>query len=158
MALGHELLHVRRADLLLGLVPALAARCFFFHPLARLVEREHALAREAACDAAVVARLAPSPRAYGRLLLELALGCGAPLRTAAAAVTHPTLQRRLQMLLRPARPFRPVLAAPLLLLGLGAPLAVAGHGPRRGSRRHPGRARRRPGHSRSRAGHSRNSD
>ena len=124
MALGHELLHVRRGDLPLGLVPALAARCFFFHPLARLVEREHALAREAACDAAVVARLAPSPRAYGRLLLELALGCGAPLRTAAAAVTHPTLQRRLHMLLHPARPFRPVLAAPLLLLGLGALLPL----------------------------------
>jgi bla regulator protein blaR1 len=124
MALGHELLHVRRDDLLLGWVPALAARCFFFHPLARLVEREHALAREAACDAAVVARLAPSPRAYGRLLLELALGCGTPLRAAAPAVTHPTLQRRLQMLLRPARPFRPVLAAPLLLLGFGALLPL----------------------------------
>ena len=126
MALGHELLHVRRADLLLGLVPALAARCFFFHPLARLVEREHALAREEACDAAVVARLAPSPRAYGRLLLELSLGCGAPLRAAAAAVTHPTLQRRLQMLLTPARPFRPALVAPLFLLGVCAlvPLRV----------------------------------
>lgn len=126
MALGHELLHVRRADLLLGLVPALAARCFFFHPLARLVEREHALAREEACDAAVVARLAPSPRAYGRLLLELSLGCGAPLRAAAAAVTHPTLQRRLHMLLKPARPFRPALVAPLLLLGVCAlvPLRV----------------------------------
>ena len=127
MALGHELLHVRRADLLLGLVPALAARCFFFHPLARLVEREHALAREEACDAAVVARLAPSPRAYGRLLLELALGCGTPpLRAAAAAVTHTTLQRRLQMLLQPARPFRPAFVIPLLLLGVGAlvPLRV----------------------------------
>jgi len=126
MALGHELLHVRRADLLLGLVPALAARCFFFHPLARLVEREHALAREEACDAAVVARLAPSPRAYGRLLLELSLGCGTPLRAAAAAVTHTTLQRRLQMLLEPARPFRPVFVVALLLLGVGAlvPLRV----------------------------------
>jgi len=121
---------VRRADLLLGLVPALAARCFFFHPLARLVEREHALAREEACDAAVVARLAPSPRAYGRLLLELSLGCGAPLRTAAAAVTHPTLHRRLKMLLRPARPFRPALVAPLLLLGVCAlvPLRLTARG------------------------------
>ena len=130
MALGHELLHVRRADLLLGLVPALAARCFFFHPLARLVEREHTLAREEACDAAVVARLAPSPRAYGRLLLELSLGCGAPLRTAAAAVTHPTLQRRLHMLLTPARPFRPALVAPLLLFGMCAlvPLRVTARG------------------------------
>jgi beta-lactamase regulating signal transducer with metallopeptidase domain len=126
MALGHELLHVRRADLPLGLVPALAARCFFFHPLARLVEREHALAREEACDAAVVARLAPSPRAYGHLLLELALGCGAPLRAAAAAVTHPTLQRRLQMLLQPACTLRPAFVAPLLLLGVCAlvPLRV----------------------------------
>ncbi len=120
MVIGHELLHVRRGDLLRGLLPALASRCFFFHPLVRLAEREHSLAREEACDAAVVARLAPSPRAYGRLLLELALGCGAPLRAAAAAVTHPTLQRRLEMLLRPASRVRPVLASSLLLLGICA--------------------------------------
>ena len=130
MVLGHELLHVRRGDLLRGLIPALAARCFFFHPLVRLAEREHSLAREEACDAAVVARLAPSPRAYGRLLLELALGCGEPLRAAAAAVTHPTLQRRLEMLLRPASRVRPVLASSLLLLGLCAlvPLRLVARG------------------------------
>jgi beta-lactamase regulating signal transducer with metallopeptidase domain len=120
MVIGHELLHARRGDLLRGLLPALAARCFFFHPLARLAEREHSLAREAACDAAVVERLAPSPRAYGRLLLELALGGGAPLRAAAAAVTHPTLQRRLQMLLRPTAPVRPLAGWSLLLLGFCA--------------------------------------
>lgn len=130
MVIGHELLHVRRGDLLRGLVPALASRCFFFHPLVRLAEREHSLAREEACDAAVVARLAPSPRAYGRLLLALALGCGVPLRAAAAAVTHRTLQRRLEMLLRPASRVRPVLGSSLLLLGVCAlvPLRLVARG------------------------------
>ncbi|HEV8632306.1 MAG TPA: hypothetical protein VGV61_18475, partial [Thermoanaerobaculia bacterium] len=55
----------------------------------------------------------------GRLLLELAVGGDAPLRAAAAAVSHPTLQRRLQMLRHPARPFRPAWAWSLVLLGLG---------------------------------------
>lgn len=119
MALGHELLHVRRGDLVLGLVPALARCAFFFHPLVRLAAREHAQAREEACDAAVVASLAPSPRAYGRLLLDLALGCGAPLRAAAAVVSHRTLQRRLQMLLHPARSWRPAWAWSLALVGVG---------------------------------------
>ena len=35
MALAHELMHVRRRDVLLGCLPALAERLYFFHPLAR---------------------------------------------------------------------------------------------------------------------------
>ena len=103
MAIAHELVHVRQHDLALGLVPALASRLFFFHPAARLAAREHALAREAVCDAAVVGRFAPSPRDYGRLLLRLSLPGRAPLRAAVAAASHHTLHRRLDMLLHPPR-------------------------------------------------------
>ena len=35
MALAHELMHVRRRDVLLGCLPALAERLYFFHPLVR---------------------------------------------------------------------------------------------------------------------------
>lgn len=99
MTLCHELLHVRRGDLWLGWVPALAQRLFFFHPLARLAAREHALAREAACDAAVLRVMRPAPDAYGRLLLRLGVAPRPPRWTAAgAAPTFRILKRRLEML------------------------------------------------------------
>ena len=40
MAICHELTHLKRADLWLGCVPALAERLFFFHPLAHVVARD----------------------------------------------------------------------------------------------------------------------
>ncbi|HSS48064.1 MAG TPA: M56 family metallopeptidase, partial [Thermoanaerobaculia bacterium] len=99
MTLCHELLHVRRHDLWLGWVPALAQRVFFFHPLAALAVREYAIAREAACDAEVLRVLGSAPQAYGRLLLRWGV---APRETGlAAAGASPSLEnlkRRLQML------------------------------------------------------------
>ncbi|HEV7784827.1 MAG TPA: M56 family metallopeptidase, partial [Thermoanaerobaculia bacterium] len=99
MTLCHELLHVRRRDLWLGWVPALAQRVFFFHPLAALAVREYAIAREAACDAEVLRVLGSAPQAYGRLLLRWGV---APRETGlAAAGASPSLEnlkRRLQML------------------------------------------------------------
>ncbi len=99
MAMCHELVHVRRADLWWGWVPALAQRSFWFHPLVRLAAREYALAREAACDAEVLRVLDPEPRAYGRLLLRLGVAPRASRMAAAgAAPSVQTLKRRLQML------------------------------------------------------------
>jgi bla regulator protein BlaR1 len=98
LTLGHELLHVRRGDLWLGWVPALAQRLFFFHPLAALAAREYAVAREAACDAAVLRVLDPAPETYGRLLLRLGVTPRVPLAAAGAAPTFQTLKRRLEML------------------------------------------------------------
>ncbi|HEV8578320.1 MAG TPA: M56 family metallopeptidase [Thermoanaerobaculia bacterium] len=99
MTLCHELVHLRRRDLWLGWVPALAHRIFFFHPLAALAAREYAIAREAACDAEVLRVLGSAPQAYGRLLLRWGV---APRETGlAAAGASPSLQnlkRRLQML------------------------------------------------------------
>jgi beta-lactamase regulating signal transducer with metallopeptidase domain len=99
MTLCHELVHLRRGDLWLGWVPALAHRIFFFHPLAALAAREYAIAREAACDAEVLRLLGSAPQAYGRLLLRWGV---APRETGlAAAGASPSLKnlkRRLQML------------------------------------------------------------
>jgi bla regulator protein BlaR1 len=125
MALGHELLHLRRRDLWWGWVPVLAARLFFFHPLAGLAAREYALAREAACDAEVVDRIAPAPRAYGRLLLKLTLMPDAAVAmSAGAAGAAPTgadnLKRRLQMLHESSLPAR----APRRLARLARPLLI----------------------------------
>jgi bla regulator protein blaR1 len=103
MALCRELAHVKRADLWLGCVPALAERLFFFHPLVRLAAREYAVCREAACDAAVIDALETSPREYGRLLLALGV---TPGRMAVAAAGAPwsfsTLKRRITMLREPS--------------------------------------------------------
>ena len=52
LALAHERAHVRRGDLYLGLIPALARTLFWFHPLAHAAARAAEDAREEACDAA----------------------------------------------------------------------------------------------------------
>lgn len=98
MALCHELAHVKRADLWFGCVPALAERLFFFHPVVHFVAREYSVAREAACDAAVVETLDAAPREYGCLLL--ALGVSRPQAGAAAnaAWSFVHLKRRIAML------------------------------------------------------------
>ncbi|HEX2643475.1 MAG TPA: M56 family metallopeptidase, partial [Thermoanaerobaculia bacterium] len=99
MTLCHELLHVRRLDLWLGWLPALAQRLFFFHPLARLAAREYALAREAACDAGVLRWLGAAPAAYGDLLLRLGVvPRGTALAAAGASPSFQNLKRRLEML------------------------------------------------------------
>lgn len=98
LALAHELAHLKRGDLVLGWIPALAARLFFFHPLLRWAMREYALHREAACDALALAQQRATPRDYGRLLLEL--GVAHPLHAglAGAPPTFHNLKRRLLML------------------------------------------------------------
>jgi bla regulator protein blaR1 len=99
MAICHELVHVRRRDLWLGLVPSLAERLFFFHPLAHLAAREYVITREAACDAAVLRVLDAEPRDYGRLLVTLGV---APLPGGVSASGAPhsfsSLKRRIGML------------------------------------------------------------
>jgi bla regulator protein BlaR1 len=99
MALCHELLHLRRKDLWLACVPALAERLFFFHPLAHLAVREYQLTREAACDAAVIRMLDAPPRDYGRLLLALGVS-HLPVHLAAAGSpsSYSKLKRRITML------------------------------------------------------------
>lgn len=98
MVLCHELMHVRRRDLLFGLVPALAERLFFFLPFARLASREYLLAREAACDAAVLQTLGVSAGDYGSLLVRLGVVPAPGLQAAGASPTLRSFMRRLEML------------------------------------------------------------
>lgn len=99
MALAHELAHVRRGDLWLGWVPALAQAVFFFHPLVRRACREYALAREEACDAAALQATGASPREYGRLLLVFGVARAPAAAAAPGASSHlAALKRRIAML------------------------------------------------------------
>ncbi|HUP41898.1 MAG TPA: M56 family metallopeptidase, partial [Thermoanaerobaculia bacterium] len=149
LALGHELLHVRRRDLWTGWLPAIARRLFFFHPLAALAAREFNLAREAACDAAVVRELGASPRAYGRLLLRWGTSpshlapAGAPdglpaglPGVGAAAAASPSfldLKRRLAMLNHPTSSSRGLeafaWAAAVLAVAVLVPLRIVAEPP-----------------------------
>jgi len=99
MTICHELMHVRRRDLPLGWIPAIAERLFFFHPLARLAAREYLVSREAACDAAVIRTLDVGPQAYGRLLVRLGIVRSEPGFAATGSSTSSSfLKRRLAML------------------------------------------------------------
>jgi bla regulator protein BlaR1 len=99
LTLCHELMHVQRFDLWHGWIPSIAARLFFFHPLAHLAAREYAIAREAACDARVLAFMQAPAYDYGRLLMRLGVTARESAPAAAgASPTLRTLKRRLLML------------------------------------------------------------
>ncbi|QRN96303.1 biotin transporter BioY [Archangium violaceum] len=99
MALAHELAHVRRGDLWLGWVPALAQALFFFHPLVRRACREYALAREEACDAAALQATGAEPHEYGRLLLVFGIARAPAAAAMPGASSHlAALKRRIAML------------------------------------------------------------
>ncbi len=98
MAMAHELAHLRRGDLWLGWIPAIAQRLFFFHPLVAWAVREYALSREAACDAQVLQQTGTLPQAYGDLLLRLGIAHPMHSGLAGASPSFHNLKRRLTML------------------------------------------------------------
>lgn len=112
MALAHELAHLRRGDLWLAVVPALAQALLWFHPVAWLAAREWATEREAACDAEAIAATGSSPADYGRLLMKIVSNdhrrSFSPVLGATAA--YHTLKRRIETMRsfapRPSRALR----------------------------------------------------
>ncbi|MDR3689186.1 MAG: M56 family metallopeptidase [Fimbriimonas sp.] len=104
MAIAHELIHLRRCDLWLGLIPVASQILFFFHPLAWLALREAETAREEACDLDAMQVTGGSPAAYARLLLNIAQS-GAQASVMGAAIGYRLIRRRINMLKSPARPY-----------------------------------------------------
>lgn len=98
LVLAHELVHLRRRDLWLGLAPGVAQALFFFHPLIHLTVREYRLAREAACDTEVLSEVRSGPREYGRLLLDLGVAERLAPLSAGVLTSRTDLYRRLTML------------------------------------------------------------
>lgn len=95
MALTHELIHLQRRDLWWGLLPAVSQHLFFFHPLVHVAAREYALAREEACDGAVVAGHGHCRHDYGRLLVQLGVAPRPAVGVASASPNLRSLKRRL---------------------------------------------------------------
>ena len=69
--LAHELIHVRRGDLWLGLLQAAAKALWWFHPLVWLAARQCSREAERCCDEEVIGSLGCDPARYARSLLEI---------------------------------------------------------------------------------------
>ena len=69
--LAHELIHVRRGDLWLGLLQAVAKALWWFHPLVWLAARQCSREAERCCDEEVIGSLGCDPARYARSLLEI---------------------------------------------------------------------------------------
>ncbi|KAA0140748.1 M48 family metalloprotease [Gimesia chilikensis] len=69
--LAHELIHIRRGDLWIGLLQLLAAIVWWFHPLVWLTGRRLKYEMEQCCDEEVLAELNCDPRLYAAGLLEI---------------------------------------------------------------------------------------
>jgi beta-lactamase regulating signal transducer with metallopeptidase domain len=133
VVLAHELSHIAGRDPLRHLAARLAVAGYWFHPLAWLAARQSSLAREQACDDAVLA-LGIRPSAYAQVLLDLAETMAPPRRAAAALpmVERSLLETRLMAILddrtRPPRPrhhFVPAVGAAMLAAALAAAQPVA---------------------------------
>jgi beta-lactamase regulating signal transducer with metallopeptidase domain len=69
--LAHELIHVRRGDLWVGLLQAVARALWWFHPLVWVATRRITREAERSCDEEVIAALRLAPREYARRLVDV---------------------------------------------------------------------------------------
>ena len=69
--LGHELVHVRRGDVLFGLFQSAAQSLLWFHPLVWLANRQASRTVERCCDEEVIADLHYPPGSYASCLLDV---------------------------------------------------------------------------------------
>lgn len=69
--LAHELIHIRRGDLWIGLLQLLASVVWWFHPLVWFTGRRLKFEIEQCCDEEVLAELNCDPRQYASCLLEI---------------------------------------------------------------------------------------
>jgi beta-lactamase regulating signal transducer with metallopeptidase domain len=130
LVLLHELVHIRRHDVVRHLVARAGVALYWFHPLAWLAARSSAVAREQACDEEVV-RLGVKPSVYASHLLELAeaLGHGRVPAAALPMIQRSQLEKRLMTILdadsRPRAARVSTLAAALMvLISVSAGVAV----------------------------------
>jgi len=99
LVLLHELVHIRRWDVVRHWLARVGVALYWFHPLAWIAARSSSVAREQACDEEVL-RLGVKPSVYARQLFELAQGLHSG-RIPAAAL--PMIQRSQLSILRRGR-------------------------------------------------------
>ncbi len=96
----HEREHVRRGDVLTGILHSLVVALWWFHPLVHLLANEARLLREERCDDSLLARGTCQPAHYARTLLHAAtfVSGRAPAGAAAIAGSPHALLRRVRRL------------------------------------------------------------
>ena len=125
VVLLHEMVHVRRRDVARQLLSRLAVAVYWFHPLAWSAARRAMLAREQACDEAVLAA-GTRPSRYAHYLVTLADREEAPWRVPAmVGLDHAHLEERVMSILHHARPRGGRLLAALVGSGVLALAAAA---------------------------------
>lgn len=131
LVVAHECLHVARGDGWLRPLERVIADIFWFNPFAWAMRRELDLARELACDEAVVA-LTSAHRAYARTLRDVAgmaagLGASAPAASMSLSAGGRALVLRVKRTLDSAqtKPARATMVVAALLAITAAPIAVA---------------------------------
>jgi bla regulator protein BlaR1 len=96
LVLLHEMLHIRRRDLLVNWLRTFALALHWFNPLAWIAMRRLRLDQELACDASVLGLIAPPERGdYGRALLKCLEDFPAA-RSAAGLVPFITLRHNIK--------------------------------------------------------------
>ncbi len=88
--LAHELIHVRRRDVLFGLLQSAAQLVLWFHPLVWWANRQASREVERCCDEEVVAGLGCQPATYARCLVDVLEAAAQPGR--AAGVSGDSIQ------------------------------------------------------------------
>ena len=131
LIVGHECIHVARGDGWWRPAERALADVLWFNPFAWIIRRELDLARELACDEAVVAA-SSSRRAYARTLRDVAgMAAGIPNSAPAASMSLSgggrLLALRIKRTLAAAgqAPGRAVIAAAIVLAFAAAPMAIA---------------------------------
>jgi len=121
LVLVHELVHVRRQDVMVEALLWLAGALYWFHPAVWLAAARVRLERERACDEAVLATGARASDYCGHLVeIMRAATRGARGAVVGATMAAPcTLERRVRALLAGpcAAPTRPRSGVPLLVAG-----------------------------------------
>ncbi len=124
VVLTHELIHIRRRDVLRQLVRRIVLALYWFHPLGWFAARRAEIASEKACDEEVLA-LGARPSDYARLLLRLASARGhRPGVLALPLVRTSQLETRIVAILKRGHP-RPSVTRTAVTLMIVASAAVS---------------------------------
>ncbi|MCY3677503.1 MAG: 6-bladed beta-propeller [Gemmatimonadetes bacterium] len=122
VVLAHEMIHVRRRDVLRQLMVRVGLALYWFHPLSWVAAWLAATASEEACDEEVLA-FGTRPSRYATHLLSLAGGMRAHrpvLSLPMAQRSHSQLERRIAAILNPDRPHPSSMAAAIVIMAIGA--------------------------------------
>jgi len=122
VVLAHEMIHVRRRDVLRQLMVRVGLALYWFHPLSWVAAWLAATASEEACDEEVLV-FGTRPSRYATHLLSLAGGmsaCRPVLSLPMAQRSQSQLERRIAAILNPDRPCRSSMASAIVVTAISA--------------------------------------